>query len=210
MPHQHVSKGMKRISSIFAVLTLLILPQLAFSQNKNLAKVKEKIAASKSMETAFTINGGAGPVQGSATLAADRYTMFTPQLKVWFDGRTQWTLLESTGEVSITEPTADELMASNPFAILSASDDYYKVSDLNPSNGIKRLLLTPKDKTSPISSITLGIASNDFPAFLKIELTSGERIEVNINSMAESQAKPVAFFRYDPNRYPAQEVIDLR
>ena len=82
-----------------------------------LARMKAKINASPSLEAVFTINGGEGPVEGNAVIAGSKYTMQTPQLKVWFDGRTQWTYLLNTGEVSITEPDASEQMASNPFAI---------------------------------------------------------------------------------------------
>ena len=122
-----------------------------------LAKMKAKINASPSLEAVFTINGGEGPVEGNAVIAGSKYTMQTPQLRVWFDGRTQWTYLLNTGEVSITEPDASEQMASNPFAILSAHSDYYKSKRLSDSQGRYRVLLTPVGSASGIEKITLFI-----------------------------------------------------
>lgn len=107
---------MKRISAIVTFCLIGIAAFAAVNAAETLlSKVKAKFSASPSIEATFTINGGDGPVQGSATMAADRYFMTTPVLTVWYDGRTQWTFLKSSGEVSITEPTVEELMASNPF-----------------------------------------------------------------------------------------------
>lgn len=81
--------------------------------------------AKPAVEAQFTINGADGAVQGSALMAGAAFAFTTPQLDVWFDGRTQWVFLHSTGEVSITEPTADELATTNPFVVLSAYDTHY-------------------------------------------------------------------------------------
>lgn len=176
-----------------------------------LAKVKAKILTSPSIELTFTINGEDGPVQGSATMAADRYFMSTPVLTVWYDGRTQWTFLKSSNEVSITEPTADELMVSNPFAILSSPADHYKLRMLNDSQGSKCVELVPKSKMSDISKIVLFVKpTTNYPAAIEVSFDDGRSVNVAIDNIVSGSEKPVAVFRYDAKRFPVKEIIDLR
>lgn len=176
-----------------------------------LSKVKAKIASSPSVEASFTINGGEGPVQGSATMAADKYFMTTPVLTVWYDGRTQWTFLKSSGEVSITEPNADELMASNPFAILSSPADHYKLQMLSDSQGRKRVEMTPKSRMSGISKIVLFVKPDtNYPAAIVVSFDDGRSVDVVIDNIASGGAKPAGVFHYDAKRFPSTEIIDLR
>ncbi len=177
-----------------------------------LARMKAKINASPSLEAVFTINGGEGPVEGNAVIASSKYTMQTPQLKVWFDGRTQWTYLLNTGEVSITEPDASEQMASNPFAILSAHSDFYKSKRLSDSQGRYRVLLTPVGSASGIETITLFInRATSLPSAIVINFDDGKSIEVVIDKISTGAAKPASAFRFDRAKFPSvQEIIDLR
>lgn len=176
-----------------------------------LGKVKAAMSAKPSVDVTFTINGGAGPVQGSATMSADKYFMTTPALSVWYDGRTQWTFLKSSGEVSITEPTIDELMASNPFSILSSPAEYYTVRGLSDAGGRKRVELTPKQNMSGISKILLSVdPATSLPTAISINFDDGRKAEVVIDNIVGAQARPLSQFRYDSDRFPATEVIDLR
>lgn len=177
-----------------------------------LAKMKAKINASPSLEAVFTINGGEGPVEGNSVIAGSKYTMQTPQLRVWFDGRTQWTYLLNTGEVSITEPDASEQMASNPFAILSAHSDYYKSKRLSDSQGRYRVLLTPVGSASGIEKITLFInRATSLPSAIVINFDDGKSIEVVIDKISTGAAKLASAFRFDRAKFPTvQEIIDLR
>lgn len=176
-----------------------------------LSKVKARLSSAPSVEVTFTINGGEGPVQGSATMAADKYFMTTPVLTVWYDGRTQWTFLKSSGEVSITEPTADELMASNPFAILSSPADHYTLRMLGDSQGRKRVEMTPKSKMSGISRIVLFVnPSTSWPAAIVVSFDDGRSVDVVVDNISSGKAVPVGTFRYNSKRFPATEIIDLR
>ena len=176
-----------------------------------LSKVKTRLSSAPSVEVTFTINGGEGPVQGSATMAADKYFMTTPVLTVWYDGRTQWTFLKSSGEVSITEPTADELMASNPFAILSSPADHYTLRMLGDSQGRKRVEMTPKSKMSGISRIVLFVnPSTSWPSAIVVSFDDGRSVDVVVDNISSGKAVPVGTFRYNSKRFPATEIIDLR
>ena len=130
------------------ILTLLVLVALLMpaalraagpSASSILAQMRKSMLAKPAVEAQFTINGADGAVQGSALMAGAAFAFTTPQLDVWFDGRTQWVFLHSTGEVSITEPTADELATTNPFVVLSAYDTHYTSRRLPDSSGRRRV-----------------------------------------------------------------------
>jgi len=60
------------------------------------------------------------PISGTFVLKANKFTIEMDESKAWFDGKTQWTYLKSDNEVTITEPTVDELAQINPMIILAS------------------------------------------------------------------------------------------
>ena len=176
-----------------------------------LAKVKSAVASAPSIEAKFTINGADGTIGGTATIAGERYFMTTPVLTVWYDGRTQWTYLKNTDEVSITEPEVEELLTSNPFAILTTAADSYSLKNLPSAGGRKRVQLKPLSAASPVESIVLTIdGTTSMPSAIKVGFDDGNTIDLNISKIERGQAKPISTFRYNAARWPAKEVIDLR
>ena len=60
------------------------------------------------------------PISGTFIMKANKFVLEMNETKVWFDGKTQWAYSLSDNEVSITEPTDDELALINPMAILAS------------------------------------------------------------------------------------------
>ena len=174
-------------------------------------KMRRTVLASPAVEAQFTIRGGQGGIQGSATMHGAAFTFATPQIQVWYDGSTQWALLESTKEVSITEPTAEELALVNPFAIMQNYEQSYTMRRLADSNGRSVVQLTPKDKTSAIRKVVV-TADKDgkWPQELVVIFDDGRAIDLYIDRISGRQAPPVSTFRYNTKLHPAAEVIDLR
>jgi len=56
---------------------------------------------------------------GTFTLKGSKFILEMDEMRVWFDGKTQWAFVEQNNEVSITEPSEKELSETNPMAILS-------------------------------------------------------------------------------------------
>lgn len=202
---------MKRLFIISFALIAAICSYAAETASSILDAMRKQLLAKPAIEAKFTINGGQGGVQGSITMAGASFTMSTPQLKEWYDGKTQWTYLRSSGEVSITEPTAEELTASNPFAILSSYSTYYKARRLDDNNGRKSVKLTPIEKNTGIDNIVV-IADNSgkWPQAINIKFDDGRQISLVIDKI-DGIAKPAEkLFRYDAKLQPASEIIDLR
>ena len=176
-----------------------------------LAGLRSKITSAPSVEAVFTINSEHGPLHGSVILAGDKYQLSTPELEVWYDGKTQWTLSRTSKEVNITTPDADERMASNPFAILSAGKGHYTSRRLADSKGNQVVQLTPTDKTSAIGSFTIYVKPTDkWPAAINVNFEDGRRIDITVNSISAGKTRQASTFTFNKSRYPGFEIIDLR
>lgn len=207
--------NVKRVIFAVALLTLSVVAVLAKGSQESAATVlsglRAKMASAPSVDAVFTINAGSGPVQGSVTLAGTRYHMTTPQLSVWYDGRTQWTMLASTSEVSISEPDKAELLASNPFAILNDVNGHFDIRRLSDSNGRRRVELVPRDKNTGIAKYVIYVnPTTKWPAALVVHFDDGRKVDVTFDKITAGKKTADSVFRFDARRYPAAEVIDLR
>ena len=61
--------------------------------------------------------GGTG--NGTLLLKGNQFYLNSGGIQSWFDGKTQWSYLESSEEVNVSNPTPEELQTINPYALLS-------------------------------------------------------------------------------------------
>lgn len=205
---------MKMCNKFTALLLALVawLPMCAATGDASalLADLRKHMSA-PSVEALFTIDGADGPVQGSATMAGAKIAMTTPQMCVWYDGTTQWTYVTSSRELNISEPDAAELLATNPFAILTADATRYSSKRLADLAGNARIELVPADTSAGIASIVIAIDKRSkWPADIALTFTDGRKINLKVDKISAGQAEPISAFRYNKAAYPASEIIDLR
>lgn len=196
-----------------SMLLLCVIPQAfaAVTAASIMDGLRAKFATSKNVEILFTLRNGSENVTGSAYASGASFFFETPQLNVWYDGKTQWAMIRGTGEVNITEPTAEELASTNPFAILSDYSRSYKTRRLADSAGMHRVELTPTAKNTGISKIIVSASiKTGNPDAVSVVFTDGRTINLKVDSFKTVPAKPAAFYRYDKKKYPATEIIDLR
>lgn len=177
-----------------------------------MAKMSRSVLSSPATEAKFTINGGSGPVQGSAIMHGAAFTFATPQLNLWYDGRTQWAYLRANNEVTVTEPDTDELAMVNPFAILRNYDSYYALRRLPDNNGRHCVQLTPKSKNTGIKNINvIADSTGKWPQAITVSFDDNRAVELFIDHIAPlNEAQPATTFRYDAGKFPAAEIVDLR
>ena len=204
--------AMKHIKLSLLFLALIaVMDVSAQTADRLMRGVAEKVSSSPSVELQFTINGSDGPVQGSAVLSGAYFTLSTPIVKVWYDGLTQWTMLCSTQEVSITEPTAEELMESNPFAILRSYASRYSVRKLSDVGVSRRVELTPLHGVdTDIQRVIVLIGADGWPTGAEVRYGDNRVIGASIDHISSGTAKPQSSFRYNAALNPASEIIDLR
>jgi outer membrane lipoprotein-sorting protein len=92
---------------------------------------------------------------GTFTIKGNKFVLEMDQMKVYFDGKTQWAYVPSQNEVSITEPTEKELTETNPMAILASlkNKSIIRFAPKSLVNGNYNITLLPKNKQQDIVKI---------------------------------------------------------
>lgn len=169
-----------------------------------------RIAQAPAVEAQFTVQAGDGPIQGTILISGQKYAVATPAMSVWYDGHTQWTQMHSTTEVCISEPTADEVMESNPFAILSNYSRNFRCRRLADVDGRKRVELTPLSPDSDIRKAIITVGPDGWVTGAQIVYDDGRGVSAAIDRIGAVRQQPLSAFRYDRATHPASEIIDLR
>lgn len=205
-----------RIShSIFTLFVLSVLSPLSMwgadSAGSVIKKCADKIRASKSLIVDYTLTSGGQKMDGSITIAGNCFSLSSPGVRSWYDGKTQWTYSAQVGEVNITEPTAEELAQVNPFAILDSFSSAYNASTTKSASGTTAVRLSPKDKKSDITGALVTISnSTGYPSAIKLNLRGGQTFDIKIKSVTPGGLVPVTRFRFNKADYPGLSVVDLR
>lgn len=170
-----------------------------------------KLRSARSVTIEFTASGTqpAPTSKGRFTVAADRFRIDSPEARVWYDGKTQWTWTEASGEVNITEPTVEEIAQVNPYAILNSLRSRYKARYLGkPSD--RTVVLTPAMPDPPILRAEITFGNNGYPSVMKLNMSSGESVTIKVVSVKTGGDLPVSYFRFTPAQAPGAEIVDLR
>ncbi|MDO4320750.1 MAG: LolA-like putative outer membrane lipoprotein chaperone [Bacteroidales bacterium] len=183
----------------------------AESATSLLARCAAKVNKSASIDAKFYLTIGQDRYDCHMTIAKQKFTMSTPQMHVWYDGKTQWTYAIESAELSITEPTADELLESNPFAILNHYAKAYTCRLLAAEDGMKRVELAAKSKSASVRKAVVTInPKTDLPVKVVMTLSNGRVIAATVTGITTGSAKPASTFIYNKSKFPAKEIIDLR
>lgn len=198
------------------IITIFLIASTSLSVNANdansiLANASNNLVKSKSISANFSIINNGSPEQGSITIAGDKFTITTDELSTWFDGKTQWTYSSSINEVNISEPTPEELQFINPFAIIRNFKTEFNAKLLSNTNGVYKIILTPKNKNTSMKNIELSLNSSSFfPTLVVINATNNIKTTIKVKSIKTGGTLPISTFTFNANNYPNIEIIDLR
>lgn len=202
------------------LLLLLLIPLVAHATQKAaepaekvLDRCVAKLNAAPSATVNFVLTSGGEKYPCTMTIAQSRYTMNMAGMKVWFDGLTQWTYVTDTQQLSITEPTADELLEGNPFAVLNHWKKVYSCRRAqSKSPDTDEIVLTPKNaNTAPVRRAVVTISkATSLPVRLNVTLANGRTVTAVISSVTIGKKLDISNFRFNKNKYKIVETIDLR
>jgi hypothetical protein len=134
-------------------------------------------------------------------------------VKSWFDGKTQWSYAQQNEEVTVSNPTAEELQSVNPYALITSYKTLfnYHYRGFQTRNGKKgqEVVLTPRQK-GEIQSITFTVSADYEPIYIGVKLSNGKTQEFNITSYQAHRNLSSSIFRFDTKKYPNAEIIDMR
>ena len=102
-----------------------------------------------------------------------RLTMFGTEAA--YDGKTMYMYSGETDELTLTNPTEQELTETNPFLYAKALIPVCNVTERATSDGQQTIVtLTPKDQSIGINRFTLRVRNNDLMP-LSVEIKEGKK-----------------------------------
>lgn len=206
---------MKRFFSLicFGMLALVAMAQQPDARGL-LDKASANLCANGGIQARFQIYTPQGETNASISLEADRFFLETPGVKTWFDGTTQWTYLEENQEVTVTNPSPEELQQINPYALLNTYQSGYELLLVtnNQAKMFYEIRLTAQSEEQPMQRITLMLNKKTLhPIRIKMKPQGmTEEVEVVVTEYHTKKQFADDAFRFTPASYPQAEVIDLR
>jgi outer membrane lipoprotein-sorting protein len=193
-----------------------ILPLIMFAQNDKEAERRVKTVVSELKQSAyegrFTLlyyNAQAETTDkqlGDLTIKGDKFRMTLGANETKFDGRTQWVFVSEYNEVSITEPTKEELQEINPLAMI----EYYVSKDKISQSDDGAINFYPTNpKESEYFRIELRLNKTNLPSRLVIHQKNGDKITLIFDNLNKTKVSDDCFV-FDVVKYPNVEVNDLR
>ncbi|MDR0733399.1 MAG: outer-membrane lipoprotein carrier protein LolA [Dysgonamonadaceae bacterium] len=212
---------MKKIIITLFISTGFFMPATAQKDAKAkdlLNKTAAILAQAGGISASFTLNIKDGmnetsqACDGTILMKGDKFIINMPEQAIYFDGKTQWIYQKSGEEVSITQPSGEEMQALNPKSIFAN----YKKTDYRyagtKTDGKKRkvqeVILFPKQ--GDISKITIQINAAGFPVSFFIFYKNKIESKIHINKYLTKQNFSDSLFVFDGKQYPNAEIIDLR
>ncbi len=199
------------LSLITALLSITAVNAANPQADALLRQAADKLRNAKSVSATCAINSDGHSTQARIIMAGRRFRIESPGYATWFDGRTQWTYSASTGEVTVTEPTAGELAESNPLSVIEAFTSAYNSSITSATGDTRRISMKARRSDAEISSaeVTLN-ARTTLPVSIDLTYASGQKVAVSIEAISTGGALPSSTFTFDKAHYPGATINDLR
>ena len=206
------------LNKILCLLVALCMGLTAAAQENNearqlLDRMADTFRQAEGVEIAFEVRSPEGTSEGRIRLKGEKFRLDTEGITTWFDGRTQWTYLENSDEVNVSEPTAEELQSINPYAWLSLYKNGYTLKMGEQADPrLHKVMMTASRRGSELQCLILYVDKQTLrPSKLSL-VRRGDReaVVVLVRSYQTGQKYDDALFTFDKRVYPTAEVIDLR
>lgn len=185
--------------SLIALLTTLTATAQIPARVKAAA---DQVKASPALQVTFNANGRPGSM-----LLGDggKFALVMGDIQVYFDGKTQWAYSATDKEVTILNPTADELADANPASILSTLSSAFKGSKVKGET----YRLTPLSKSSDLAEVTIAFpGSGIWPQSMNIVASGGSLSISDLKFSPLKAKKPLSSFQFKAPK--GTTITDLR
>lgn len=193
---------MKKLFSLIFILAAISVQ--AQNATAIFNKVVSTFKASGTVSASYSMNGS----KGTIVMQGTKFRILANDVKSWFNGKTQWTYSDQTGEVNIIDPTLQELQMTNPLAAAKSLKEAFTMTSVQGKTGYT-LKLTPKKKSN-VKSITLYVSKAYILTAADYVTTNGT-YKLRLSNYKTKQRYPASTFVFDKKLVPAgTEVVDLR
>lgn len=202
-----------------AALLLLAAPAAAQTAKDILDKTAAKLRGSGGMQASFEATTFKGTTQtgtttGSIFLQGQKFQIATPETAIWFDGKTQWTLLKGSNEVNVSNPTPEELQQMNPYVFVELYKKGYNLTLTEATykgTACYEARLLAQNSNAAIQEMRVTISKTNYmPQSVRIRQGTNDWTRIRISALKTGRKWNEGFFRFNPQDHPGTEVIDLR
>lgn len=148
---------------------------------------------------------------GVLWLKNESFVLETKEMKTWYNGKYQWSLIFDMEEVNISEPTEEELMEINPYQLLKLYKKGYIYALGDKTSKSQEVILKSQDKNKNFQIIRIWIDTNSYePTSLEVLSKDKSLTKIKITEFKKKLNLSNSFFKFHQTEYPDVEIIDLR
>lgn len=190
------------------VAALMSMGSFAQSAKAVLDKAAGTITAQSGVKANFKMTTANGSTSGTIAIKGKKFYATTPQAKVWFDGKTQWTYLKNNDEVNVSNPTEAQLQAINPYNFINLYKRGYTYT-MNTAGSDYVIHLMASNADRKIKELFISVNKKSYQP-KQVKMLQGKKwTTFDINSIKKENI-PDSQFRFNAKDFPKAEVIDLR
>jgi outer membrane lipoprotein-sorting protein len=195
--------------TLMICVTLCVNAQNAAQARRVLDKTATIIGNKGGASANFKISSSnMGSTSGSISIKGNKFHARTNQATVWFNGKTQWSYLQSTDEVNITTPTEAQRMRMNPYTFITMYKNGYTLG-MTSKGANYQVHMTAQNKQRTVQEVYLTINKSTYkPSIIKMR-ESGKWTTITISNFKTTNL-PNSLFMFSAKDFPTAEVIDLR
>lgn len=149
---------------------------------------------------------------GKCILDNQKFYFTMSDITTFYDGKTQWVYMSNANEVTISEPTPDELKDSNPLMMMQkyTKNHHIVFDDEQKNDKWYSINLYPNDKNAEYFRINIHVSkSKNLPLELNIWQKDGDKIIFSWTNIKKVKPSPNTF-TFIKSQYPHVTVNDLR
>ncbi len=134
----------------------------------------------KTLQSAFTVTVAEevnAPMNfpGEIIMQGSNFRLEMMDIEAAYDGKTMYMYSGETDELTLSNPTEQELLEANPFLYAKALVPVCNVTERTTQDGLQTIVtLTPKDQSVGINRFVLKVRNNDLMP-LSVEIKEGKK-----------------------------------
>lgn len=210
--------GRRPANSGLLRLIMAVMALVAFAPSASAAMTAEQVAGKaaavvsdpRGVSAGFTITANDRSTKGTVKTLGSKFAVLLPEVSTWYNGKALYTYNGRTRETTVTTPTPQELLESNPLLYVKGGSAYtYRFSTVK-LNGKYVLDVVPRKGGSGIRKLTITVNAKTFrPEKITVN-AGGGTTTITVTSFASPSGAPASAFEYPRSRYPKAEIVDLR
>lgn len=207
---------MRKILTI--ILLFLSLGSWAQNAKQILDVSAARIKQMGDVQASFTATSFNGTTEVASTkgimyLQGKKMMLSTNDMKMWYNGKTLWSLIPESDEVNMSTPTEREMAHVNPYSFLGVYKKGYKMTAKQTKlrgKDVYEVHLVARNAKNNAQEMYIDVAKSDYtPLCIRIR-QDNDWNRISIHSLQGNQHFTDADFEFPKNEYPNADIIDLR